>query len=193
MKIVDNDLLTPEYLTSLDKKKNIIIVTPSEFDTVSEICSQTDIFKVHTDYQINLANNIEIISPNLLSTTIYPKFKISLPAGIKINFISPNSYLNPMDAGNVFQNTYITFNALHNYEGDDEKITNVVFTDFKFTLYVDVIELRKHTTQLVLPKGFTISQMFFSWYIQTAVSIPMVENIILIKHSTIYETFSGIF
>jgi hypothetical protein len=191
VKILESDVLTPDFLSEIDKKKNIII-SVNENETIKEVSPQIDIFTIKTTELINLSNNINRISPSLLSFDFYPNFKISIPAGIKINFKSPYSYCIPTENGDVFQKVYVTMDPSYILD-DEEKISHILFERFKFTAYIDVIELRKVSNQLNLIKGTNISEMFFTWYIQTGAAIPMIENIYLIQNPLIYETFRKIF
>jgi hypothetical protein len=192
VKILESDVLTPEFLSNIDKKKNIIISVPTNDETIKELSSQIDIFSIKTTELINLSNITNRISPSLLSLDFYPNLKISIPSGIKINFKSPYSYYVPNESGDIFQKVYVSIDPSYILDSE-EKISHILFEKIKLTTYIDVIELRKTSNQLSLSKGTNIAELFFTWYIQTSTSIPIIENIYLIQNSEIYETFKKIF
>lgn len=190
MKIIKEGHATPDFLASLDKTSNIIIcVPPYEEKCIIESEDFPDTFSISLPRNLNLSeSHVVKISSSCLSTIERPKIKISLPAGIKLQFSNFVADRNQ----DIFQKIYKSFDV-HNVMIDEKTLSHHIISDMIFVLYLDTIRMREAGVQMLIKPGTVIAEFSFSWYIQTKVDMPQIKEIYLISDSHIYEDFINIF
>jgi hypothetical protein len=180
------DDVQPEFLQKIDRKNNIILCVPPTDHCVLE-SNQPDILSVILTQELNLSN-AETISQNVVSINYKPRLKLSVPAGIKMNMIETES-------GNlvgIFDKIYKSMDEYVNLLNDKITPSHTIYENLALTLYIDVIQLRKKLSSIYIKKNQSILDIYFSWYIQTNIPTPNIENVYLIKDLYIFQEFRNI-
>lgn len=186
MKLLDR--IDPEELIKIDKTKNIILCTPPSDKNIIET-KTPDIFSILLTQDINLSLG-EQITPNIIAMEYSPRLKILVPSGIKLNIITDTE---SNKTGSIFSKIYCNYDIYHAYESEiNTELKYKIYNNISFTLYIDVIQMRKKINSLLISKGEPIIDLYFSWYIQTQREIPMIENIYLIKDLYIFQEFAKV-
>ena len=190
MKIINSHQITPDFLSSLETDKNIIMVVhPNHKNIITESKSFPDRLQIRLSKDINLSSNDIInISTSALSTTIRPNLKISYPVGILINFSefmeNPNQ--------DVFWKMYKSCDSWLAYKNDNIGDHNII-ENIKFVMYMDTIQMRESGLQMILRENTPIIDFYFTYYIQTVKEMAPIENIYLIIDDQVYSDFVNIF
>ncbi len=190
MKIIREGHATPDILTKIDCKSNIIMcIHPTERDTIEETKNFPDRFLLKLVRDINLStNDIVSISSSALATTIRPKLKISFPVGIAPifdNFTTDHCQ-------DIFWKVYKSCESYSSYKEGDI-LDHHIIDNIKFILYMDTIRMREAGLQMILRKNTPILNFFFSYYIQTKNEMVQIEDIYLIIDEQVYSDFVNIF
>ena len=190
MKIIRQGHVDPDFLSNLDKKNNIVMcVHPLEEDTIKELSEFPDTFGIFLPRDLNLStSDIIKISSSALSTTHRLKLKISIPAGLKIQFCE---YMKDRSS-DIFWKNYRSF-ELYNVHDSDNNLSHHIISDIIFIMYMDTIRMREAGLRMLINKGTQISEFYFTWYVQTKNAMPQIEEIYLISDSHVYEDFINIF
>lgn len=187
MKIIK--VIDPDFLSTLDKSNNIIIcVPPVDEEFIKESEDFPDTFELCLSRDINLStDDVVKMGISAFATTIRPRLKISMPAGIKLQFPEISRKHND----NVFWKTYRSF-ELNNVYNEDNTSLRHILTNFEFVTYIDAVRLRETGHSMILNKGIKFTEFNFSWYVQTTLSVA-IENIYLIIDQHVFEEFINIF
>lgn len=188
MKIIKEGHADPDFLTSLDRTKNIIMCTPSEGNSIIESENFPDSFSIAISRDLNLsASNIINVSTSALATTLRPELKISYPTGIKLVF----SDFKEDFKEDLCWRIYKSHSTLNNIDKDNTTNFHVI-SDIKLIMYMDTIRMREAGVQMVIKKDTKLVDFYFTWYVQTKKDMPQIEEIYLISDSHIYEEFINI-
>lgn len=191
MKILSTgETITPEFFDELDRSKNIIICMPTKVNNIIELTENVDIYNIITEVD-NLLTKESKINDNIISFNSNINLKISVPAGIKININLPGSYNDHIN--DIYIKLYKKFDVSYSYASiDPDKLSHIIFENFKFENYVDLIALRNNYNKLLIKKYTPIAELYFSWYIQTHCPVPMIENIYVINDNYTFENFNQV-
>ena len=181
------DKIEPNSFHEMDRSSNIIFCIPP-IDKCLEESQNPDIMSIKLTQDMNLSLGANI-SHSIMSIEYKPRIKILLPTGLKMNIVEPSSG----NLTNIFDKIYCEYDTFFGYKDrENENLIYTIYENLNFTLYIDVIQMRKKMAPLILNKGETIADIFFSWYIQTKYPTPSIENIYLIKDLYIYQEFTKI-
>lgn len=178
--------IDPDMLHKIDKKNNIIICTPPVDKCIQEF-ETPDLLSITLTQDMNLSLGSNI-SANVISMEYKPRIKIQMPTGLRMNIVEPENG----DLVNIFDKVYCNYNTFFGYDQDNKELIYKTFENLVFTLYIDVIQMRKKMAPLILSKGSPIADIYFTWYIQTKYAVPSIENIYLIKDLYIYQEFNKV-
>ena len=190
MKILNEGQADPNFLSTLDRKSNIIMcLSPTESDTVTESKDFPDSFGINLSRDCNISSSELVnVSLNIIATTIVPNLKISFPVGIKLQF---NDFVSDHNQ-DIFLKNYKSFDIYSIHE-EENKISHHIIDNLKFIMYIDTFRIRETKSQMVLKKGTQILDFYFTWYAQTRYPMPQIEEIYLIADQQIYDDFLNIF
>jgi hypothetical protein len=190
MKIIREGHATPDLLTKIDCKSNIIMcIHPNERDSIQELKNFPDKFQIKLSRDINLStNDIISISSSALAATVRPNLKISFPVGITPVFDNFSTDHNQ----DIFWKIYKSCNYYSSYK-EGEVLDHHIIDSIKFILYMDTIRMREAGLQMILRKDTPIIDFFFSYYIQTKKEMVQIEDVYLFIDENIYSNFVNIF
>ena len=189
MKIISESKVDPDLLSKLDRKSNIIMcIDPNDGQFLTESESFPDTFKISLPKDINLsAQDVIKVSTSALAATFKPAIKISLPAGLKIQF---SEFVDSHNQ-DIFWKIYKSFNLMNTYTLDNI-IQYHLITNMTFVMNMDTIRMREVGTHMLLKKETPIIDFYFTWYVQTKRDMPQIEEIYLISDGQVYEDFMNI-
>ncbi len=181
--------VNPDFLAGINKASTIVICTsPLDESTVKESEDFPDVMELFLARDINLSTDIIRMTVDTFIAKIYPKIKICMPAGIKIQF----SDIIKKHTDDVFWKIYKSYNISSVYK-DGGEIFYYNLDNFEFTLYIDSARLRELQHSSIITKGSKFAEFYFTWYIQSSGNVPQIENIYLISDQQVYEDFDKIF
>jgi hypothetical protein len=189
MKFIKENQTDPDFLASLDRKSNIIMcIRPTEEESLIELDSVPDTFRISLSRDLNLSMDNIKIALSVLATNFKPNIKICFPAGLKIQF----SELVEDSKQDIFWKIYKSF-ILNNVYNDHNFITHHLVSDIAFVMYMDTLRMREANVQMLIKKGTPVIDFYVTWYVQTKRDMPQIEEIYLISDNHIYEDFVNIF
>lgn len=184
------DGIEPELLQKIDRSNNIIICVPPTDHCILE-SKLPDILSIILTQDLNLSN-ATTISQNIVAIDYRPRFKMSVPSGINVTLKETNFG----ELTNIIDKIHKTVDLFYCRKEKSNNITTfpdyVIHENMIMTLYIDVIQMRKTINNIYLKKNQSIADIFFTWYIQTQVPLPIIENIYLIKDLYIFQEFRNI-
>lgn len=188
MEIIKN--IDPDFITNIDKTTNIIMcVPPIEENCIAESEHSPDTFEMRLHRIINLSTtDVTSIGVNAFTTIIQPKIKISMPAGLKIQF-ADFIKKHPDD---IFWKSYRSF-EINNVYNEEKKLSHQLLTNITMTAYIDVARMRQLNHIMLINQGTTFAEFYFTWYAQTACNMPQIEEIYLISDQYVFEDFLNVF
>lgn len=188
MKILNT--VDPNFLASLDRRKNIIICTPQNDNCLVETEYSPDTFGITLPRDLNISGpDVVRVSSNIIATTIRPEIKISFPVGLKIQF---SEFIEDFKQ-DIFLKIYKSFDQKVVFEPETEMLSHNLIEDMIFQLYIDTNRIRENKTPMMIKKGTCVTDFYFTWYVQTKRDMPQIEEIYLISDVQVYEDFVNIF
>jgi len=188
MKILN--IVDPNFLASLDRRKNIIMCTPPNDNCLIEAECSPDTFGITLSRDLNISGpDVVRVSSNIIATTIRPEIKISFPIGLKIQF---SEFMEDFKQ-DIFLRIYKAFDQKVVFEPETEVVSHNLIGDMIFRLYIDTTRMRENETPMMIKKGTRVTDFYFTWYVQTKRDMPQIEEIYLISDAQVYEDFVNIF
>jgi hypothetical protein len=186
----NNDkLILPDIIKSLDPKESIIFSMPSDNNILFKRNITGSISLCCTE-NINLTNK-KIINNAFIGLVQVINLKISVPRGVMINFKTPsnNAY---------FENIYSKYDTsvINDVSDPREDIyTNMIYTNFKFSLYINLEKFKKENKTIMIKKGSPFCEIYFTpiYFIGSIEPLTNITNSCLIQDPEIYKTFEDIF
>jgi len=184
MKIMET--IDPDVISKLDKNSNIIIcIPPIEKDFITESEEFPDCFKISLAKSLNLSTeDVTKTDLNKFSANLYPKIKIMMPAGLRIQF--SENYQN-----HLFDNLHKSFEVNNVYD-ENNKLSYHIITKILITTIIDAVKMIKTNQNLIIDKGTLLTEFYFTWYTQTSSDMPQIENIYMIYDQDIFNDFANI-
>lgn len=183
----------PDHLENIDLSRNIILCTPSKLG----------LFKYNIDGTISLNLDRE---ENLSATKItrdgtvgiieyFPKLKIIVPQGIKLNIDSPSFQFCFFDK--IYPSCKMFYQGAID-EDSKEKAFNelppyVAMTDFQITFHIDLLRLREKRGSFLLKKGQSVANLYFVELPHFREFGQELEKIIYLRDTEVFDTFLDVF
>lgn len=167
-------------------RSNIYIFSPSEY-SVTEDADFPDRITIPTYGIINIST-LNVESAFLIPVTHSIPIKIAAPVGILPQF---EKALNQQYGQAVYLlDAYMECMYLY----DDEKaISGVLFDNIEFVFQLYAKRLTSKDLSLIINRNTPIISLYFTWYVQCKMEMPIVENIYVLQNDTWYEQLSNDF
>lgn len=178
------DEFQPDMVNSVfDPKSNIILVTPNDYRYLKR--NKFGNIDILTDKKLNISN-CEIINHSAV-LTFRPKLKILIPRGIKLDCMSSTE-------NNYLSHYFLNYDLFARY-GQNEKIPDYyIYTNLRFTLYIDLKRLRSIKNVMTIGFGETLINMSFSpTYFIGCPDVTNVDNVYWVRNDEFMEQFEMTF
>ena len=182
-----------DNVENINLRKNIILCSPSQFNIFRQNIDGT--ISLNLDRDENLSATKVTRDGTISILDYFPKVKMSIPQGIKLNIDSPSFQFC------FFDKIYPSCDMFHQGAIDEdskgktflELPAYIIMTKFRITFHIDLKRLRETHGSFLLKKGQSVANLYFIELPHFKKNCEAIENIIYFRNTELFETFLNVF
>lgn len=182
--IIENDFY-PEIISEIDTSKNIIIITPNEYNFIKRNeFGKLDILAT-TDIELSSCRAIKDGMIKIIN--FIPKIKLIVPKGIEVTFTSPveNNYTEKIYCKNDIETRKHYKSRINDF---------LIYTRLDLDLYIDLHQMKRYKPILKIDFGQPLFSIGFNpiYYIGHP-KVEKIEDIYWLKNDNLMQQCEDIF